>query len=507
MKIKSVTHIKKDKTLDLEVNHPLHQFYCNGLLTSNSHSVSYTYISFYEAWLKYYYMPEFYCALFNNTDAKKEKKGENVIAQYLTEAMKKGFRIHIPNVNKSSVEFTIDGDKDSEQRYDITFGLAWIKGLASNTIENIVKERKTNGEYSSIDDFFERMDSIKGRKINKKDIDALIWSGAFDCFLNEIYEDRFDLHEYIWETVKEDKKYEPFKKSDDMLIEKEYESINISMKEIASFAGIKKEWEDDRGVNIDALIEPDENKGNFVCIGKVTKLENKVTKTGKDYVRINLRDETNELKMIYCWPWKCKGWDEVRYGQTIVAHILHDENGFKNLTGWNLVNERSDALIEAEEEEKVKKITEEKEREEKAKTLEDFAKERIVDLVKGFKSKYAKEIKVGIDKSFDGRANASIDIDCGSLNGRVKILVFYYTDRKGFSVKDLRAFRNGYDYLYIVRNNEEDDRSYYVYKTKDFKSNLLVAPKDDEGLRYPIFKESETVNEQILFNAIDNKIG
>ena len=100
--------------------------------------------------MKYYYMPEFYCALFNNTDAKKEKKGENVIAQYLTEAMKKGFRIHQPNVNKSEIMFAIDGDKDSEQRFDITFGLAWIKGLATNSIEKIVQERKDNGPYASI---------------------------------------------------------------------------------------------------------------------------------------------------------------------------------------------------------------------------------------------------------------------------------------------------------------------------------------------------------------------
>jgi DNA polymerase III alpha subunit len=505
MKIKSVTHIKKDRTLDLEVNHPLHQFYCNGLLTSNSHSISYTYISFYEAWLKYHFMPEFYTALLNNTDAKKEKKGENLIAQYLTEAMKKGFRIHIPSVNKSDVEFTILGDKDSQERFDIIFGLAWIKGLASNTIKGIVDERNKNDKYKSIDDFFERMDAMKGRKINKKDIDALLWSGAFDCFLNEIYEDRFDLHEYIWETVKGDKKYIPIKKSDDTLIEKEYESINISMKEIATFAGIKKEWEEQRGVNIDSLIEPDENKGSYTCIGKVTKLENKVTKTGKDYVRINLRDETNELKMIYCWPWKCKKWDEVRQGQTIVAHLNHDDSGFKNLTGWSMLSERSEALIEAEQSEKEAKVVAQKESENKEKELEKEGKTKILDIVKMFKQKYT--ISVGVEEGLNGRPNASVEIDCGDMNTNIKMLVMYYTNRVGFSVRDLRAFRHGYDYVYIVRNSEEDDMSYYLYKTKDFKSNLLVAPKDDEGFRYPMLKESETVNEQILFNQIDNRVG
>ncbi len=470
---------------------------------NKSHSVSYTYISYYEAWLKYHYMPEFYCALFNNTDAKKEKKGDNLIAQYLTESMKKGFRIHTPSVNYSDVKFTIKGDKDSEERFDIIFGLAWIKSLATTSIEKIVKERKDHGEFESIDSFFERMDALKGRKINKKDIDALLWSGSFDCFLDDIYVDRFDLHEYIWETIKEDKKYEPLKKSDDMLIDKEHESINISMKEIASFAAIKKTY-DDNGVDIDPLVYPDEEQGTFTCIGKVTKLENKITKTGKDYVRINLRDETNELRWVYCWPWKCKSWDDIRYGQTVVAHILHDESGFKNLTGWSLINDRSETLIKAEEDKKVEKAVEEKKVENKSKSLEQFAQKKILDIVKKLKGKYKADI--GMDKTFEGRVNASLDIELGPSNGRMKILVFYYTDTKGFSVKDLRAFRGGYDYLYVVRNDEEDDRSWYLYKTKDFKSNLLTAPKDNEGLRYPVLQESEMVTEQMLFNTLDNKI-
>jgi len=418
--------------------------------------------------------------------------------------MKKGFRIHIPSVNYSDFEFTIKGDKDSEERYDILFGLAWIKNLASDAIARIVNERKTNGEFKSIDEFFERMDALKGKKVNKKDIDALIWSGAFDCFLNEIYTDRFDLHEYIYETIKEDKKYEKLKKVEDILIENEYASINISMKEIATYAGIKAKLEDDRGLHIDSLVEPDENQGQFLCVGKVTKLENKTTKTGKDYVRINIRDETNELKMVFCWPWKCKNIEDIRQGQTIIAHILHDDQGFKNLTGWSMLADRSDTLIQAEEEQKVKVATEQMEKKVKIASLEDVAKGRIVEIAKRFKEKY--KAKIGVDKTFEGRPNALIDIDCGPKNGLIKLLAFYYTDKKGFSVNDLRAFRGGYDYLYIIRNEEEDDRSFYLYKTKDFKSNLLVAPKDKEGLRYPTFKQEETVPEQILFNTIDNKV-
>lgn len=505
MKIKTVKHIGKDNTLDLEVNYPLHQFYCKGLLTSNSHSVAYTYVSYYEAWLKNYYMPEFYCSLFNNTDAKKSKKGENVIAQYLTDAMKKGFKINQPNVNKSFTDFTIDGDIDSQDRFSITFGLAWIKGLASTAIEKIIDDRKANGEYASLDDFFERLDKHKGRKVNKKDIDALLWSGAFDCFFNDLYEDRFDLHEYIWETIKQDKKYVAIKKSNDLLIDKEYESINISMKEIAAFAGIKAGIEKERGIIIDGLVVPEEDQGKFLCVGKVTKLENLQTKKkGADYVRINLRDETSELKWVYVWPWKCKGWDSLKIGMTVMAHIEHQDSGFKQLTGWSMVSDRSDYIIEAEnkviEDEKVEteRITK------KVEDLEKAGQATIMSIVEKLGEKY--ELEVDTDTEFTGRSNAICNMKVAPSNKDLSVLIFYYTDRKGFSISDLRAFRNSYDYLYVVRNNEEDDKTSYLYKTKDFKRNLLLAPKDKEGLRYPIFKESDSLPEEVLFNTLDNKV-
>jgi len=460
---------------------------------NKSHSISYTYISYYEAWLKYYYMPEFYTALLNNTDCKKEKKGENLIAQYLIEAMKKGFRIHTPSVNYSDVEFTIKGDKNSQEKFDIIFGLAFIKGLAIDSINKIIKERE-NGEFSSIDNFFERLDVIKGKKINKRDIEALIWSGSFDCFLNEIYIDRFDLHEYIFETIKGDKKYIKIKKSDDTLIEKEHEYINISMVEIATYAIIKKEYSD-RGVYINPLIEADD-KGEYMCIGKIVKLENNVTKTGKDYIRINLRDETNELKMVYAWPWKCKNWDGLKYGQTIIAYINHDDSNFKNLTGWSLITDRSEALQEIEQKSKEEKAIEEKKQKNKQIELEKLAIKKIMEVVKKYKKLYT--ITIDKDNNFD-RPNAIIKIDCGR-NGFIEILVFYYNDKKGFSIKDLRILRNGYNYYNII-----NDTAQYIYKTKDFKSELLIAKKSKDGLRYPNFT-TETLLEEVLFNTINNKV-
>lgn len=69
-KIKSVSYLGEFDTYDLEVDHPDHQYYlANGILTSNSHSISYSHISFYTAWLRCHYPTQFMCALLNSEDS------------------------------------------------------------------------------------------------------------------------------------------------------------------------------------------------------------------------------------------------------------------------------------------------------------------------------------------------------------------------------------------------------------------------------------------------------
>lgn len=61
----------------------------------------------------------------------------------------------------------------------IRFGLGSVKNVGTAVIDTIVEERKKNGEYKSFVDFLERM---AGEAVNKKCIESLIKSGAFDEF-------------------------------------------------------------------------------------------------------------------------------------------------------------------------------------------------------------------------------------------------------------------------------------------------------------------------------------
>lgn len=63
------------------------------------------------------------------------------------------------------------------QKFAIRFGLGAIKAVGINAMEEVVKERKNNGKFKNIYDFAKRLDP---KLINKKSIEALAKSGAFD---------------------------------------------------------------------------------------------------------------------------------------------------------------------------------------------------------------------------------------------------------------------------------------------------------------------------------------
>ncbi|MCW5555570.1 MAG: DNA polymerase III subunit alpha [Verrucomicrobiae bacterium] len=61
----------------------------------------------------------------------------------------------------------------------IRFGLAAIKGVGEVAVQTILKARDEGGKFTSLSDMCERVDS---RTVNRKILEALIKSGACDCF-------------------------------------------------------------------------------------------------------------------------------------------------------------------------------------------------------------------------------------------------------------------------------------------------------------------------------------
>ena len=152
---------------------------------NKSHAACYAVVSYRTAYLKAYYPAEFMAATLNSYLGNLDR-----VPQYIDECKRLGIEILKPDINKSFERFTVEINKEENinnltekgnnvRRGKIRFGLGSIKNVGTVPVENIVKERKQNGEYKSFTDFCER---IAEAQVNKKCIESLIKAGVFDEF-------------------------------------------------------------------------------------------------------------------------------------------------------------------------------------------------------------------------------------------------------------------------------------------------------------------------------------
>jgi DNA polymerase-3 subunit alpha len=155
-----------DKKLAKEIFQLIKKFADYGF--NKSHSVAYSILAYYTAYMKSHYPLEFMCTLLN---CRKDDTDEMVLL--INECRRMKIKLSLPNINDCYSDFTID-DKEVNR---IKFGLASIKNIGTAAVENIVKEREKNGEFESFTDFCSRIDT---RLVNKKSVESLIYAGAFD---------------------------------------------------------------------------------------------------------------------------------------------------------------------------------------------------------------------------------------------------------------------------------------------------------------------------------------
>jgi len=132
---------------------------------NKSHAAAYAVVAYQTAWLKYHYPTEFLAASINSFLGSSDK-----VSMYVNECKVLNIKVLPPDVNESSVKFTVVNK-------NIRFGLAAIKNVGENAIISMIDERSQNGYFSSFLDFCQR---IEGRDANKRCIESLIKSGAFD---------------------------------------------------------------------------------------------------------------------------------------------------------------------------------------------------------------------------------------------------------------------------------------------------------------------------------------
>jgi DNA polymerase-3 subunit alpha len=225
--------ISPNKALDLWKDFEEHA----GYSFNKSHAVAYSTLSYWTAWLKYYYPLEFMFALLKN---EKDKDGRT---EYLIEAKRMGISIKLPHINDSGLDFKIEGK-------GIRFGLTGIKFISNNIAQKYIDARPFTS-YKQLEEFT----FTKGNGVNSRALNALRLTGAATFSDNP--------------------------RNDEDIKENLYEYLNLPEFNVSIpshyYAFIQS-------------IEDFEEKGSFILMGMV-----KAIKRGKGWSRVEILDKTGSV--------------------------------------------------------------------------------------------------------------------------------------------------------------------------------------------------------------------
>jgi DNA polymerase-3 subunit alpha len=133
---------------------------------NKSHSAAYALVAYQTAWLKAHYPAAFMAAVMSSDMDNTDK-----VVTFIDECAHMKLKVLPPSINKSMYAFTISDDET------IIYGLGAIKGVGESAINCITEERELNGPFKDLFRFCQRLDL---RKVNRRVLEALIKSGAFD---------------------------------------------------------------------------------------------------------------------------------------------------------------------------------------------------------------------------------------------------------------------------------------------------------------------------------------
>ncbi len=152
-----------------------------GYSFNKSHAVAYSTVSYWTAWLKYYYPIEFMYSLLKNEGDKDAR------TEYLIEAKRMGIPVRLPHINESDIDFKIEGK-------GIRFGLSAIKFISDNIASKYIAARPF-GSYKELEEFT----FGKGNGVNSRALQALRLVGAatFEDNPRNDEEIRENLYEYL----------------------------------------------------------------------------------------------------------------------------------------------------------------------------------------------------------------------------------------------------------------------------------------------------------------------
>lgn len=184
---------------------------------NKSHATCYSWVAYQTAYLKANYPAQYMAATMSRNKADIKE-----ITKLMDECKAMGVATLGPDVNESYINFGVN------HLGEIRFGLGAIKGVGESAVESILKERKDRGVFKDIYDFIER---INLSACNKKSLECLALSGAFDSFglKREQYVAPFSKDETFLDIlVRYGNKYQLDKQQNSMSLFGDFDEIEIA---------------------------------------------------------------------------------------------------------------------------------------------------------------------------------------------------------------------------------------------------------------------------------------
>ena len=284
--------------------------YFSGYGFNKSHAVSYSILSFQCAWLLNYYPAE-WCAAFLDKEPEDRKERAINMAKNLV------FEIESVDVNKSGIQWEISDDYKT-----LIQPLSSIKGCGAAAIEQIVAKRP----FKNIEELLFNED-ISYSKLNKKALDVLCRSGAFDNLVDE----RFTGDKHFWSCVALDrpKNKKRFNENIELYAPEGTFTVEEKIENISSLTGI---------FPLELIMSEDTiERLRFHCIPPLGEWDNelgvawfipreiikKTTVNGSEYWIVRTHDTTSKNFSIKCWG--IRKYDFIDLNKPYMAKLEYDE--------------------------------------------------------------------------------------------------------------------------------------------------------------------------------------
>ncbi|MEO5778302.1 DNA polymerase III subunit alpha [Arthrobacter oryzae] len=278
---------------------------------NKAHSAAYGVISYWTAYLKAHYAPEYMAALLTSVGDDKDKS-----AIYLNECRRMGITVLPPDVNESALNFTPVGN-------DIRFGMGAIRNVGVNAVEAMVAARESEGAYTSFKDYLMKVPAVV---CNKRTIESLIKAGAFDSLghqrraLAMIHEEaidsvitlkrneaigQFDLFAGFEESESEASlsieipDLPEWEKKDKLSFERDMLGLYVSDHPLQGLEGLLSQHADRTITSI--IAEDGPQDGAIVTIaGMITSLSRRIAKaSGNAYARAEIEDLAGSMEVMF----------------------------------------------------------------------------------------------------------------------------------------------------------------------------------------------------------------